>query len=103
VSKARVVRQGPRGVIHLTLGTLRVASGKSVTQIASAMKATIETVYSIESLTSDQIDKCSIAWVRAYVEAVGDKLELVAVSPYGHCIAIVGVEPYTKAKRRQKA
>jgi transcriptional regulator with XRE-family HTH domain len=97
VEPVRVLGRGLRAArgVHLTLRTLRDATGK--TQIDVAKQSQIDQADVSRLEARSDFDDCQIATLRRYVEALGGSLELVA--QFGDKrIAISGVqsEPVTK-------
>jgi transcriptional regulator with XRE-family HTH domain len=88
VSRARLVRRGPSGAPRLTLRTLREAQGLTQLQLSKRSGLAQPDVSKLE--TASTFDERMVATLRRYVEALGDTLEIVALSKHGHRIAIVG-------------
>ena len=86
VSKARLVRVGPRRPARLSLRTLREAHGKTQAEVAKASGLTQPEVSKLE--TAESLDDRQVLTVRRYLQALGDDLELVATSALGHRIGI---------------
>jgi transcriptional regulator with XRE-family HTH domain len=86
VSKARLVRVGPRRPGRLSLRALREAHGKTQAQVAKASGLTQPEVSKLE--TAESLDDRQVLTVRRYLQALGDDLELVATSALGHRIGI---------------
>lgn len=91
VSKARLVRQGPVRPARFSLRALRESAGKTQAQVAKASGLAQPDVSKLETATT--LDDRQLSTIRRYLAALGDEVELVAVSRYGHRIGIAGVEP----------
>jgi hypothetical protein len=94
VEPVRVLGRGLRAArgVRLTLKTVREAVGK--TQVAAAEESQINQgdISRLESRTD--FEDCQVATLRRYLEALGGKLDLVAV--FGDKrITLVGAEPTT--------
>jgi transcriptional regulator with XRE-family HTH domain len=76
--------------VSLTLAELREVVGPSQRDVAAASGIGQGDVSRLERRAT--LDPCEVATLRRYVEALGGELELVAVLPRGHRIAIVGHE-----------
>jgi hypothetical protein len=88
LSKARVIGRGihaKRG-LHMPLRSLRAAVNKTQTEVSDRSGIAQGDVSRIE--TRDSLDDCLVSTLRRYLEALGARLELVAVFPKGHRIAI---------------
>src|SRR5580692_2341640 len=86
LSKARLVRVGPRRPGRLSLRTIREAHGKTQAQVAKASGLTQPEISKLE--TAESLDDRQVLTVRRYLQALGDDLELVATSKLGHRIGI---------------
>jgi len=87
-SKAPLVRRGPRGPVHLPLRVLREAAGFTQAQVAKATGMAQGDVSVLEREAS--LDRREIRTLRQYLAAIGDDIEIAALSPFGHRTAIVG-------------
>jgi predicted XRE-type DNA-binding protein len=89
--KPKLVRRGPRRAVgRLTLRTLREATGMSQADVAKASGLVQPEVSKLE--TAATFDDRMVLTLRRYLATLGDELELVAVSRYGHRFAIVPPE-----------
>src|SRR5512138_3895990 len=99
----RVLGRGLRAArgVRLTLRTIREATGKTQVVVADDAQMDQGDISRLEGRV--EFDDCQIATLRRYVEALGGKLDLVAV--FGDKrISIVGAEPATaKAKPANSA
>lgn len=86
--KARLLRRGPRRPVRLGLRTLREAAGFTQPQVATASGIAQGEVSKLE--TADTMDNRTIATLRRYLAALGDELEISAVSPLGHRFILIG-------------
>jgi Helix-turn-helix domain len=93
LSRARLVRRGPRRdrPVRMTLRAQRVAAGKTQVDVAESTGMDQSDVSKLEQ--REDLDETMVSTLRRYIEALGGKLELVAVFPKGHRIAIVSVPP----------
>ncbi len=88
----RVLGRGLRATrgVHLTLRTVREATGKTQVDVAEKSAMDQADVSRLES--REDFEDCQVATLRRYVAALGGTLELVA--KFGDKnIAIVGVNP----------
>ena len=101
----RVLGRGLRAArgVHLTLRTLREASGKTQIDVARGSQIDQGDVSRLES--REEFDDCLVATLRRYIEALGGTLDLVA--QFGNKkIAVAGARasvipaPAKKALRR---
>ena len=79
---AKPVRVLGRGLharrgVHLTLRTIREGAGKTQVEVARSAQMDQADISRLERRA--EFDDCQIATLRRYVEALGGKLELVAV------------------------
>jgi transcriptional regulator with XRE-family HTH domain len=88
LSQARIVRRGPRRPVHLPLKSLREAAGFTQTQVAKASGIAQGDVSKLEREAS--LDRREIRTLRQYLAAIGDDIEIAALSSLGHRIVIVG-------------
>jgi transcriptional regulator with XRE-family HTH domain len=72
--------------LEMPLASLRTAANLSQNQVAAATNIDQADISRLEN--RDSLDECQVSTLRRYVEALGGKLELVAVFPKGHRIAI---------------
>jgi transcriptional regulator with XRE-family HTH domain len=86
ISRARLVRRGPGRPVSLSLRALRGSSGKTQAQVSKSSGISQPEVSKIEGASS--LDDRMVGTVRRYLAALGDELELTAVSKYGHRIGI---------------
>ena len=101
----RVLGRGLRAArgVHLTLRTLREASGKTQIDVARGSQIDQGDVSRLEN--RDDFDDCLVATLRRYIEALGGTLDLVAqfgdkrISIAG-AQASVSPEPANKALQR---
>ncbi len=92
LSRARVVGRGihaQRGV-HMSLRAVRTAAGKTQVDLSGRTGIAQGDVSRIEQ--RETLDDLQVSTLRRYVEALGGKLELVAVFPKDHKIKLVGTE-----------
>lgn len=92
LSKARVIGRGSyaNGSLHLTLRALRTAVNKTQLELSECTGIGQGDVSKLERRTS--LEELQLSTIRRYVEGLGAKLELVAVFPKGHRIAIAAAE-----------
>jgi transcriptional regulator with XRE-family HTH domain len=88
LSRARVIRRGPGRDVRLTLRALRESSGKTQAQIAKRSGLAQPDISKLETATT--LDDRMVATLRRYLSAIGDDLELVATSKFGHRIGLAG-------------
>lgn len=88
VAQARLVRRGPSRAPHLALRTLREAAG--LTQMQVAKKSGIQQPDISDLERASTFDDRMIATIRRYLTAIGQDLDLVAVSKSGHRIGVSG-------------
>jgi transcriptional regulator with XRE-family HTH domain len=91
IARARLVRRGPGRHVHLSLRTMREAAGKTQAQVSKASGLAQPEVSKLESASS--LDDRQVSTLRRYVAALGDELDIVAVSKYGHRIGISAKSP----------
>ncbi|HLK40589.1 MAG TPA: XRE family transcriptional regulator [Polyangiaceae bacterium] len=96
IARARLVRRGPARTVRLSLRALRESSGKTQAQVAKASGLAQPDVSKLEKATS--LDERQISTIRRYLAALGDELELVVVSKYGHRIALEHVSSETPGR-----
>jgi transcriptional regulator with XRE-family HTH domain len=102
VSRARLVRRGPVRPARMSLRTLREAAGKTQAQVSKASGIPQPEVSKLETALS--FDDRQVSTLRRYLKALGDDLDLVAVSKYGHRIGLTGApEKPAEARGRGKA
>jgi hypothetical protein len=103
VEPVRVLGRGLRAArgVRLTLKTVREAVGKTQVAVAEESQINQGDISRLESRTD--FDDCQVATLRRYLDALGGKLDLVAV--FGDKrITIVGTETVTaKAKPANSA
>jgi len=87
ISKARLVRRGPSRSARFSLRALRQAAGKTQAQVAKASGLAQPEVSKLES--AQDLDDRQLLTIRRYLSALGDELDLVAVSRHGHRIVVV--------------
>ena len=95
LSRARVIRRGPRRdrPLRITVRSLRVAVGKTQYEVSEVAGIAQPDVSKIEHKDDDDLRELVISTVGRFVEALGGRLELVAVFPKtGHRFEIVGHE-----------
>ncbi|MDX2054031.1 MAG: XRE family transcriptional regulator [Polyangiaceae bacterium] len=90
LSRARLVRRGPRREARLPLRALRAAVAQTQLEVAAATGISQGDVSKLEQRES--LDGFEVATLRRYVEALGGKLELVASFPKGHKVALAGAD-----------
>jgi transcriptional regulator with XRE-family HTH domain len=88
VSRARLVRRGPGRDARLSLRALREAAGLTQEQVAKASGLRQPDVSKLE--TASSLDDRVVLTLRRYLSALGDDLELVALSKHGHRIGVAG-------------
>jgi transcriptional regulator with XRE-family HTH domain len=88
LSRARVIRRGPGRNVRLTLRAMRESSGKTQEQVAKKSGLAQPEISKLE--TAATLDDRMVATLRRYLSAIGDELELVAVSKFGHRIGVAG-------------
>jgi len=88
ISRARLVRRGPSRSAHFSLRALRESAGKTQAQVARASGLAQPDVSKLENAAA--LDDRQLSTVRRYLAALGDDLELVAVSKFGHRIGVAG-------------
>lgn len=90
-AKAKVVRRGPRTVKDrpATLRLLRTASNKTQVEVADASGINQG---ELSRLERQPLGDRHLATIARYVEALGGRLELVAVFPSGERIRVVDPE-----------
>lgn len=86
LSKARLVRIGPRRHSRLSLRSLREAAGLTQKEVARKSGLAQPEVSKLE--TAESLDDRQLSTLRRYCAAMGDELELVTVSKLGHRIGI---------------
>jgi hypothetical protein len=94
VEPVRVLGRGLRAVrgIRLTMKTVREAVGKTQAVVSEESQIDQGDISRLESRSD--FDDCQVATLRRYLEALGGKLDLVAV--FGDKrITIAGAEPMT--------
>jgi len=94
VEPVRVLGRGLRAArgVRLTLKTVREAVGKTQVAVAEESQINQGDISRLEGRTD--FDDCQVATLRRYLEALGGKLDVVAV--FGDKrITIVGTEPPT--------
>jgi len=94
IEPVRVLGRGLRAArgVRLTLKTIREAGGKTQVAVAEDSQMDQGDISRLEGRSN--FDDCQVATLRRYVEALGGKLDLVAV--FGDKrIVIAGVEPTT--------
>jgi transcriptional regulator with XRE-family HTH domain len=100
-SEAEPVRVLGRGLraqrgVHLTLRTLREATGKTQADIAAASGIDQADISRLESRES--FEDCQVSTLQRYVAALGGNLELVAA--FGNKkIVVTGVQPLKRIER----
>lgn len=98
----RVLGRGLRAArgVHLSLKTLREASGKTQTDVADQSQIDQADISRLEARAD--FEDCLVATMRRYVEALGGTLELVA--QFGDKrIAMVGAQSKPMTKPANKA
>ena len=98
----RVLGRGLRAArgVHLSLKTLREATGKTQVEIASQSQINQADISRLEARAD--FEDCLVATMRRYVEALGGTLELVA--QFGDKrISIAGSQKKTPVKPANKA
>ncbi len=90
IASARLVRRGPTRSVRFSLRALRESAGKTQAQVAKASGLAQPDVSKLETATT--LDDRQLSTLRRYLAALGDELELVAVSKIGHRIGINGAE-----------
>jgi transcriptional regulator with XRE-family HTH domain len=88
LSRTRVIRRGPGRNVRLTLRGMRESSGKTQAQVAKKSGLAQPEISKLETATT--LDERQLSTIRRYLAALGDELELVSVSKYGHRIGIAG-------------
>jgi transcriptional regulator with XRE-family HTH domain len=88
LSRVRIVRRGPGRAVRLTLRALRESSRKTQAQVAKKSGLAQPEISKLE--TAATLDDRMVATLRRYLNAIGDDLELVAVSKFGHRIGVAG-------------
>lgn len=104
----RVLGRGLRAErgVHLTLKTVREATGKTQVDVAQESQMDQADVSRLEC--RGDFDDCQVATLRRYVAALGGRLELVArfgdkrISLAGVQPAVVAVPPANKALQRTR-
>lgn len=86
IGRARLVRRGPGRSIAMSLKTMRDAAGKTQAQVSKASGLSQPEISKLESALS--LDDRQVSTLRRYMSALGNELDIVAVSKEGHRIAI---------------
>jgi hypothetical protein len=88
LSRAKVVRRGPKGAVRLTLRSIREGTGKTQVDIATALETDQGEVSRLER-RSDML----LSTLRKYAAALGATCEVALVFPKtGHRIVIADPE-----------
>jgi transcriptional regulator with XRE-family HTH domain len=96
ISRARLVRRGPGRAVSMSLRSMREAAGLTQAQVSKKSGIAQGEVSKIETATS--LDDRQVSTLRRYLAAIGDDLDLVSVSRYGHRIAVAGAHSSEGAK-----
>jgi transcriptional regulator with XRE-family HTH domain len=87
ISRARLVRRGPSRPARFSLRALRESAGKTQAQVSRASGLAQPDVSKLEN--ADSLDDRQVSTLRRYLAALGDELEIVAISKFGHRIGLV--------------
>jgi transcriptional regulator with XRE-family HTH domain len=98
IARARLVRRGPGRPVSLSLRSLREGAGKTQSQISKASGISQPEISKLEAAPS--LDDRMVGTVRRYLAAIGDDLELVSISKYGHRIGVATHESRPSADMR---
>jgi transcriptional regulator with XRE-family HTH domain len=93
ISKARLVRRGPARPARFPLRGLRESAGTTQAQVSKISGLAQPDVSKLES--AETLDDRQVSTIRRYLAALGDELELVSVSKYGHRIGIASATRVT--------
>jgi transcriptional regulator with XRE-family HTH domain len=90
IARARLVRRGPGRPVRLSLRSLRESAGKTQAQVSKASGLAQPEISKLEATSS--FDDRMVSTLRRYLAALGDELELVAISKHGHRIGLAAPE-----------
>ena len=88
--RAAVVHRGPKRQVRMPLRALREAAGFTQAQVAKASGIAQGDVSKLEREAS--LDRREIRTLRQYLSALGDEVEVAALSKLGHRIALIGAQ-----------